>query len=111
MKIYKILNTTAEQYNQMYWETKLDWFHAYNQSNQDLQLALLNQRLHNFFDKKYKDLENHFMNQVLLFNQGKSADELIDLYVDITNDIYKAYPKALQIKIKKTQRINQTQFN
>lgn len=111
MSITRLLGITSENYNKMYWETKLDWFHFYNKGYQELQIALLNQSLHNFYDKKYRELENHFINHMLFFDTPKSKEQLIDLYVDITNEVYRFYPNALQSKIKKSKIINQSQFN
>ena len=93
-------------------ETRLYWFKINNPTNQELQIALLNQSIHNYFDKKFNELEQHFCNHIMCFGTSKNQNELIDLYVDITNEIYRYYPKALSKKLKSKQKIhNHHQFN
>lgn len=111
MKIHQILKVPVSHYNKTVWQTKLDWFKIYNPTNQELQIALLSQSLHNYFDKKFAELENHFVNQVLFFDAPTDKNQLIDLYIDITNDIFKTFPSALKPKISKKQKIQELSFN
>jgi len=111
MKAHQVLKISVVDYNKILWDTKFDWFRIYTTSNQELQVALLNQSLHNYFDKTFKELENHFINQILFFDSPKNQSELIDLYIDITNDIFKKFPKALKPKLKAKQKIVEPSFN
>ena len=111
MKVHQILKISQAQYNQLLWDAKFDWFKTYSYTNQELQMALLNQSLHNYFDKKFQELENHFVNEFLFFETPKCQNQLIDLYVDITNEIFRTFPQALKPKIKAKQKIYQPTFN
>lgn len=111
MKIHQILRISIVDYKRILWETKFDWFKTHSHSNQELQIALLNQSLHNYYDRKYKELENHFVNQVRFFETPKSQNEMIDLYVDITTEIFRTFPQALKPKLKAKQKIYEPQFN
>jgi len=111
MKIHQILRISIVDYKRIFWETKFDWFKTHSHSNQELQIALLNQSLHNYYDRQYKELENHFVNQVRFFEAPKSQNEMIDLYVDITTEIFRTFPQALKPKLKAKQKIYEPQFN
>ena len=111
MKTHQILNISEADYKKILWETKFDWFKTYNHTNQELQIALLNQSLHNYFDRKFQELENHFKNHVRFFERPKSQAEMIDLYVDFTNEIFRYFPKALKPKLTAKQKIYEPEFN
>lgn len=111
MKIHKILNIKIEQYNNIILYTKMDWMEAFNPTRQELQLAMLNQRLHNYFDFNYKELEHQFINYITFIDKPKTNAEMIDLYSDFTGEIYKSLPYSLKVNIKAKQKIVEPSFN
>lgn len=111
MRMHQILKISLADYKDILWSTKFDWFKTYNHTYQDLQIAITNQKLHNYYDKKYQELENHFLNQIRFFEAPKTPHEMIDLYIDVTNEIFRTYPRALEEKLTVKQKIVQPLFN
>lgn len=106
--VIQILQITPEHRSKIITDTYIAWCIAHVPNPKALQMALSNQRLANYFIDQYKALEHQFCLQTQIFNVNWTRNTCMDNYINITNQIFKRYPKSLlpKVTIKEKQSAN-----
>lgn len=106
--VTQILQITPSHRKQMIMDTYVAWCMTHVPHPKELQLALNNQRLFNYYLAQYKHLEMQFRLHSTVFNVNWNRSKCFDLYIDITNAIFKRYPQTLlpKITIKEKEKVH-----
>lgn len=94
--IPQLLQYSADEYQQSYFERYLRWCMSYaTNSETDLQKLIANQSISNYYNEKFKALEQKFVEAATPIHTTVKVEVVRKMYAIITAEIFINYPSAL----------------
>jgi len=106
MKTFNIIGIDYFHYEEIKFNTFIDWINNNTKTPKEAQLSLTNQALQKYFMAELSSINIRFVTHLQLFKKPLTPQQKLDLYFDYLNRFKIFFPKALKPIITTKQKIN-----
>jgi len=111
MKTFRIIGIDQAHYENIKYDTYIDWVMNNTTTALERQLCLSDKALQNYFMNQLSSIEIRFVAHLQMFKKPLNGQERLDLYFDYLKRFNCFFPQALKPKLKAKQKIYEPQFN
>lgn len=99
MKTFKIIGIDPFHYEEIKFNTFIDWINNNTSNPKEAQLCLTNQSLQKYFMVELSSIEIRFVTHLQLFKKPQTTQHRLDLYFEYLKKFDVVFPRALKPKV------------
>jgi len=100
MKTFKIIGIDPLHYEEIKYETFINWGINNTNTPAECQMCLSDKGMQNYFKKHFASLEINFVTHLQMFRKPQSVQDRLDLFFTYLKRFDCHFPKALKPKVK-----------
>ncbi len=105
MKTFNIIGIDPIHYNEIKYQTFINWIGKNTNTAKEFQLCLIDKSLQNYFRKNFSSLEMNYVTHLQTFRKPQSGQDKMDLFFTYLKRFDCHFPKALKPKVSAKQLI------
>jgi|SRR5690554_4976183 len=110
MKTFKIIGIDKAHYEEIKYNSFIDWVMNNTATTLECQLCLSDKALQNYFMSQLSSIEIRFVAHLQMFKKPLNGQKRLDLYFDYLKRFDCFFPKALKPKVS-TKQANNYEYN
>ena len=106
MKTFSIIGIDYFHYEEIKFNTFIDWINNNTKNPKEAQLCLTDKAFQNYFMAELSRINIRFITHLQLFKNPQTTQQKLDLYFDYLKKFDVIFPRALKPKVTQKQKIS-----